>query len=191
MRAASRPSRRGCSEESTSMTSERRCLTCPGAAAANVSKPSSVRMALVRRPSVSSACRRTKPRRSRRSTTCESCDSDALVTSGSARRYVTSVAAAEGVIRLVTRHSGGAARVKAATPTRSRPPAGASWRDEGDIRRPYDAAVKPSSRWLEASMVRREVFASPGTRRVRSESGQREQSSAEHHRRGEAAPRPI
>src|SRR5439155_22470535 len=50
--------------------------------------------------------------------------------------------------------------------------------------------VKPSPRWREARMVRREVSASQGSRRGRSAPGSREQPSAECHRRGEAAPKP-
>ena len=51
MRSAARPMRRSCSGDRTSMTSDRTWATCPGAAAARVWKPSSVRMAMVNRPS--------------------------------------------------------------------------------------------------------------------------------------------
>ena len=50
--------------------------------------------------------------------------------------------------------------------------------------------VTPSARWLEASTVRTEVFASQASRRGRPESGSREQPSAECHLRDEGAPRP-
>src|SRR6266568_1014265 len=83
MRSAARPMRRSCSGDRTSMTSDRTWATCPGAASASAWKPLPVRIALVNRPSVGSASRRTKPRPSRRLTRCDSLDSDALVTSAS------------------------------------------------------------------------------------------------------------
>jgi hypothetical protein len=56
---------------------------------------------------------------------------------------------------------------------------------------PSPVGVTPPSRWPEASMVRREVFASQRRRRGRSESGWREQPSAGCRRRAEVEPMPI
>jgi hypothetical protein len=63
MRPAAMPRRRSCSDNRTSMTSDRTCATCPGAASAGVWKPFSVRMALVNRPSAGSGSRCTNPPR--------------------------------------------------------------------------------------------------------------------------------
>src|SRR5580700_5250646 len=83
MRSAARPRRRSCSGDRTSMTSDRTWATCPGAAAARVWKPWSVRMALVNRPSAGSGSRRTRPRSSRRLMRCDSRDRDELARSAS------------------------------------------------------------------------------------------------------------
>jgi hypothetical protein len=77
------PRARNCSGVRVSMRSLRTAATWPGAVATTFCQPSSVRTALMKRPSPGHGSRRTQPLASRRLTTCDSRESELLASAAS------------------------------------------------------------------------------------------------------------